>query len=171
MGGGGGGVSASQGLSVSCYGDEVEVRVCESACTQAGCWGARRSQGSHTALLACGPLLQPVLETHYSNTPFSWSFCCLREVPQQISMKSVLSGTFAASLKYRWLQSRDKCAPWTKLCYGVTHFKCWILSSKNNIQEQSSIKELLYGRTPDFQKSFQSRFFFSSFSVLFSGLS
>lgn len=32
-----GGVSVSQGLSVSCYWDEVEVRVCESACTQAGC--------------------------------------------------------------------------------------------------------------------------------------
>lgn len=33
----GGWVSVSQGLSVSCYWDEVEVRVCESARTQAGC--------------------------------------------------------------------------------------------------------------------------------------
>lgn len=32
-----GGVSVSQGLSVSCCWDEVEVRVCESVCTQAGC--------------------------------------------------------------------------------------------------------------------------------------
>lgn len=66
-----GGVSVTQGLSVSCCWDEVEVRVCESVCTQAGCWGARRSQGSRTAVLACGPHLQPVLETHYGNTPFS----------------------------------------------------------------------------------------------------
>lgn len=31
------GVSVFQDLSVSCFWDEVEVRVCGSVCTQAGC--------------------------------------------------------------------------------------------------------------------------------------
>lgn len=47
-------------------------------CTQVGCWGAKRSEGSSTPLLACGRHLQVcVVETHYSADLFIYLFPCI----------------------------------------------------------------------------------------------
>ncbi len=74
----GGGFSLPGSRRRPLLGGGRNVCVCGCMCTQVGCTGARRSQGSSTPVLACGLHLQVcVLETHYCTGPLAHCFCCL----------------------------------------------------------------------------------------------